>query len=72
MNIHNFLLSTTMLLILCGTTVADVKDRMVQRREIEAAVWGMRIINFLAMRDGLPEPAVFTRSWQLPDLEEVK
>ena len=57
MNIHNFLLSTTMLLILCGTTVADVKDRMVERRAIEAAVWGMPIVNFQAMRDGLKKDA---------------
>jgi hypothetical protein len=26
---------------------------MVERRAIEAAVWGMPIVNFQAMRDGL-------------------
>ena len=26
--------------------MADVKDRMVERRAIEAAVWGMPIVNF--------------------------
>jgi hypothetical protein len=37
--------------------VADVKDRMVERRAIEAAVWGMPIVNFQAMRDGLKQDA---------------
>jgi hypothetical protein len=37
--------------------VADVKDRMVERRAIEAAVWGMPIVNFQAMRDGLKKDA---------------
>ena len=36
---------------------ADVKDRMVERRAIEAAVWGMPIVNFQAMRDGLKKDA---------------
>jgi hypothetical protein len=35
----------------------DVKDRMVERRAIEAAVWGMPIVNFQAMRDGLNKDA---------------
>jgi len=34
-----------------------VKDRMVERRAIEAAVWGMPIVNFQAMRDGLKRDA---------------
>jgi hypothetical protein len=37
--------------------LADVKDRMVERRAIEAAVWGMPIVNFQAMRDGLKKDA---------------
>jgi hypothetical protein len=37
--------------------VADVKDRMVERRAIEAAVWGMPIVNFQAMRDGMKKDA---------------
>ena len=37
--------------------VADVKDRMVERRAIEAAVWGMPIVNFQAMRDGFKKDA---------------
>ena len=37
--------------------MADVKDRMVERRAIEAAVWGMPIVNFQAMRDGLKKDA---------------
>jgi hypothetical protein len=46
-------------LVLGGTStaVADVKDRMVERRAIEAAVWGMPIVNFQAMRDGLKKDA---------------
>ena len=36
---------------------AHVKDRMVERRAIEAAVWGMPIVNFQAMRDGLKKDA---------------
>jgi len=36
---------------------ADVKGRMVERRAIEAAVWGMPIVNFQAMRDGLKKDA---------------
>ena len=32
-------------------------DRMVERRAIEAAVWGMPIVNFQAMRDGLKKDA---------------
>jgi hypothetical protein len=36
---------------------ADIKDRMVERRAIEAAVWGMPIVNFQAMRDGLKKDA---------------
>jgi hypothetical protein len=36
---------------------ADVKDRMVERRAIEPAVWGMPIVNFQAMRDGLKKDA---------------
>ncbi len=39
--------------------VADIKDRMVERRAIEAAVWGMPIVNFQAMRDGLKKDAGF-------------
>jgi hypothetical protein len=35
----------------------DVKDRMIERRAIEAAVWGMPIVNFQAMRDGLKKDA---------------
>ena len=34
-----------------------VKDRMVERRAIEAAIWGMPIVNFQAMRDGLKRDA---------------
>ncbi len=37
--------------------VASVKDRMIERRAIEAAVWGMPIVNFQAMRDGLKKGA---------------
>jgi len=37
--------------------MADVKDRMVERRAIEAAVWGMPIVNFQAMRDGMKQDA---------------
>jgi hypothetical protein len=37
--------------------MSDVKDRMVERRAIEAAVWGMPIVNFQAMRDGLKKDA---------------
>jgi hypothetical protein len=40
-----------------ASAVADVKDRMVERRAIEAAVWGMPIVNFQAMRDGLKKDA---------------
>jgi hypothetical protein len=36
---------------------ADVKDRMVERRAIEAAVWGMPIVNYQAMRDGFKRDA---------------
>jgi len=35
----------------------NIKDRMVERRAIEAAVWGMPIVNFQAMRDGLKKDA---------------
>jgi hypothetical protein len=40
-----------------GESTLDVKDRMVERRAIEAAVWGMPIVNFQAMRDGLKKDA---------------
>jgi len=30
-------------------SAADVKDRMIERRAIGAAVWGMPIVNFQAM-----------------------
>jgi len=45
-------------LVLFSThAVADVKDRMVERRAVEAAVWGMPIVNFQTMRDGLKNDA---------------
>jgi hypothetical protein len=40
-----------------GDSTLDVKDRMVERRAIEAAVWGMPIVNFQAMRDALKKDA---------------
>ena len=57
MNIRRTILLTAILLVLCGPAVADVKDRMVERRAIEAAVWGMPIVNFQAMRDGMKRDA---------------
>jgi hypothetical protein len=42
---------------LTAKAVADVKDDMVERRAIEAAVWGMPIVNFEAMRDGMKDDA---------------
>ena len=44
-------------MLFASTAQADVKDRMVERRAIEAAVWGMPIVNFQAMRDGLKKDA---------------
>lgn len=35
----------------------SIKEEMVQRRAIEAVVWGMPIVNFQAMRDGLKKDA---------------
>lgn len=37
--------------------VADIKDDAVERRAIEAAVWGMSIVNFQAMRDVMKQDA---------------
>ncbi|MCZ6717909.1 MAG: hypothetical protein O6944_01965 [Gammaproteobacteria bacterium] len=45
------------MMLFAAPTVADVKDRMVERRAIVAAVWGMPIVNFQAMRDGLKQGA---------------
>ena len=36
----------TMLSVSTTWAQVDVKDRMVERRAIEAAVWGMPIVNF--------------------------
>ena len=38
------------MVLFTAPALADVKDRMVERRAIEAAVWGMPIVNFQAMR----------------------
>lgn len=48
---------TAAMALFAAPAVADVKDRMVERRAIEAAVWGMPIVNFQAMRDGLKRDA---------------
>ena len=48
---------TTAMVLFTVPAVADVKDRMIERRAIEAAVWGMPIVNFQAMRDGLKQGA---------------
>jgi len=48
---------TAAMVLFTAPAVADVKDRMVERRAIEAAVWGMPIVNFQAMRDGLKKDA---------------
>ncbi len=48
---------TTVMVLFTTHAVADVKDRMVERRAIEAAVWGMPIVNFQAMREGLKRDA---------------
>ena len=33
----------------------SLKERMIHRRAVEAAVWGMPLMNFKAMRDALKE-----------------
>ena len=50
-------LLAALVLGLTSTAAADVKDRMIERRAIEAAVWGMPMVNFQAMRDGLKQDA---------------
>jgi hypothetical protein len=51
------LIAAMLMISNAGLAMADVKDRMVERRAIEAAVWGMPIVNFQAMRDGLKKDA---------------
>jgi len=48
---------TVMMVLFTVPATADVKDQMVERRAIEAAVWGMPIVNFQAMRDALKNDA---------------
>jgi hypothetical protein len=45
------------MLLFTAPAMSDVKVRMVERRAIEAAVWGMPIVNFQAMRDGMKQGA---------------
>jgi hypothetical protein len=52
-----FVAFTAVMVLFTALAVADVKDRMVERRAVEAAVWGMPIVNFQAMRDGLKKDA---------------
>ena len=55
---------------------ADVKARMVHRRAIEAAVWGMPIVNFQAMRDGMKRDAgyqgPYPDGYVMGDFEKAK
>ena len=43
--------------VFAQSTEMSIKEEMVERRAIEAAVWGMPIVNFQAMRDGLKKDA---------------
>ncbi|MGT2428999.1 DUF1254 domain-containing protein [Cupriavidus basilensis] len=38
-----------------GQAVADLDQRMVHRRAVEAAIWGVPAVNFERLRDGLAD-----------------
>ena len=55
---------------------ADLAERVLHRRAVEAVIWGIPAVNFDLMFQALvrfygPEKPLFDKTWVLPDIEKV-